>query len=493
MSTILIKNAQVIDGTGQAPYKSDILIKNEKISAIDQLINFEADENIDAMGAYVSPGFIDINNASDRYIQIFSENPQKYFLLQGITTVIGGQGGISLAPLLYGSLQSLRTFSDVGKININWHTFSEFFENFKKQPLAINFGTFAGLTTIYRALIGQAIARPLNSNETKIINSILKESFKAGAFGLSVNLNHFLTSQISYYDLKKIIENTAVLNAVFSVNLKDLKENIVESVKKIVYLAKETGAKVIINDFLPHIGFEKSYREALKIIEENSGYSDVYFNLYPCAGHIEPVSEYLPKWLKGSREEILKNISDPDAMEKIISEFHRLKPKEMSIINAPYYEHLRLIGQSLEEFSNKRNLSVKEGLLEIMKITKLRAEILVNDINLEESIEALLHEKALPSHSNIFLAQNYCQPFSKFLEIAEKEENIPLEKAIFKITSLPAQKLGIEKRGEIKEGYYADLVVFKDSKISNVILNGQKVVKDNEYQNILAGKIIKKQ
>ncbi|MEK7495899.1 MAG: D-aminoacylase, partial [Patescibacteria group bacterium] len=102
--TILIKNIQLIDGSGRPAFKADVLVKKEKIHAIGNFSRYRANEIIDGMGAYLSPGFIDIDTESDHNLTLFSEPSQKDFLLQGITAIIGGQGGSSLAPLIYGSL-----------------------------------------------------------------------------------------------------------------------------------------------------------------------------------------------------------------------------------------------------------------------------------------------------------------------------------------------------------------------------------------------------
>ena len=133
MSTILIKNIQLLDGSGRPPVKADVLVKNEKISAIGNFPKYRADEIIDGLGAYLAPGFIDINTDSDHYLTLFSNPSQKDFVAQGVTTIIGGQCGASLAPLIYGSLESIREWADISKINVNWHTLAEFLKAMERS------------------------------------------------------------------------------------------------------------------------------------------------------------------------------------------------------------------------------------------------------------------------------------------------------------------------------------------------------------------------
>src|SRR3989344_2649948 len=124
--TTIIKNGFVYDGSGRPPFKGDILIRGERIIHFGNNINRRANKTIDATGAIVTPGFIDINNASDHYLDIFAKPHQENFLKQGITTLIGGNCGASLAPLLKGSLNPLRKWGELPKINIGWHSIKEF-------------------------------------------------------------------------------------------------------------------------------------------------------------------------------------------------------------------------------------------------------------------------------------------------------------------------------------------------------------------------------
>ncbi|PIY59723.1 hypothetical protein COY96_00250 [Candidatus Wolfebacteria bacterium CG_4_10_14_0_8_um_filter_37_11] len=382
--TILIKNTQLLDGTGKPAIKADILIKNNKISAIGNFLNYKADEIIDALGAYLAPGFIDVNNKSDHSLEIFSNDYQENILKQGITSIIGGHGGFSLAPLLYGSLEAIKPWADIRKINVNWHTLAEFLKTFKIRKLGVNFGTFLGHTTVRFDIVHDAhklIFRDLTLNESAVLNFVmgknLNPSAGGGAFGISVGLDHSLVSEASYFEIKKMAELAVKADALLSYNLKDNKERIVDSVKKAIFLAKETGVKILINNFKPSL-------EAFDLIERSSANADICF----CV-----------------------NLDD--------------------------------------DYSG-------------------------------ESVKILKSDKALI----------YSGGFGKFLELVEKNKIMTLEETVKKLTFLPATKLKLNKRGIIREGYFADLVLFRDAKISDVIINGKRTVREGKFQNILAGKIL---
>ncbi len=398
--TILIKNAQLIDGSGKQAVKADVLVKKNKIAVIDNLIKYKAGETIDAMGAYLTPGFIDIATYNDRNLDIFLNPGQENLLKQGVTTIIGGHNGFSLAPLLYGSLEALRPWADIRRINVNWHTFAEFFKTMKKKPLGVNFGTLLGHTTVRLDIVHDShnsAFRDLTQNETAVLSFVMRNGLKDGAFGISTGLDNPLVSEASYFEIKKMAELTIKTGALFSLNVKDNKEGLIESVKKAIFLAKETGAKIFINNF-------KLSREAFDLIEENSNNADIYFNVDP----------------------------------------------------APFADC----------FSKN-----------------------TNDVDIHKRCGVLKSDRALVSSGG----------FQKFLGLIGKGKVLSIEEAIKKITFLPAQKLKLNKRGLIKEGYFADLVIFKPAcrqagaEIREVILNGKRAVKEGIIQNVLGGEFLKRE
>jgi len=544
--TILIKNIQLLDGSGRPPVKADILVKDEKISAIGIFPKYRADEIIDGFGAYLAPGFIDINTDSDHYLTLFSNPAQADFLLQGVTTIIGGQCGASLAPLLYGSLESISQWADISKINVNWHTVKEFLETMDKRPLGVNFGTLIGHTTIRQALVGET-KRDLSRNELRVFNLLLDKSLKDGAFGFSTGLGYSQNRQTSYSEIKALVETVSKQKALYATHLRNEKRGLLSSVNETIEIAKETGAKVLISHFRPILGYGKDYDEALELINKNTDKADVYFDLYPFDTSTMLVYTFLPDWAQeGDREVMLKDIGTPGLKEKILRELPRLRGEEIVIVSAPGNEYL--IGKNLKKFSQNRNLNITEGLLTLMKLTNFRAVVFYKNISLKKVIKTLALDRAIVASNSasfrepegtesaspvtsigmrygaswrkIIRPERSYRTFIRFLELAEKaptpeggrgpdsdarsesrprrrdrsvgKKIMPIETAVYKITGLPAQRLGLRERGIIRDGYFADLVIFKDAEIREVLVNGKRIVKDGKFQGILAGKILRR-
>ncbi len=120
--TLLIKNVQFIGADKPREGKVDVFVVGDKISAIGELGDKKADQVIEGQGAYLMPGFIDVHTTSDHYLSLFDYPSQEDFLRQGVTTIVGGHCGSSLAPLLYGSLESIRKWAAIDQVNVNWHT-----------------------------------------------------------------------------------------------------------------------------------------------------------------------------------------------------------------------------------------------------------------------------------------------------------------------------------------------------------------------------------
>ncbi|MFA5098938.1 MAG: hypothetical protein WC461_01820 [Candidatus Paceibacterota bacterium] len=481
--TTLIKNVQLIDGSGKPAFKADVLIRNEKISAIGNFPTYKAHDTIEGFGAYLAPGFIDINNNADHYLTLFSNPSQKDYLLEGVTTIIGGQCGASLAPLLYGSLESIKDWADIGKMNIGWHTVKEFLNILNGLKFGVNFGTLAGHRTIRQALAGDS-KRDLSGSELKIFNLILNRALKDGAFGFSTGLGYIHAKQTSYNEIKSLVEVVAKNKSLYATHLRNEKRGLLQSVNETISIAKETGARVLISHFRPLSGYGTDYEEAIDLISKNSARADVCFDIYPSDLSAVLVHDILPEWVKeGNTETILKDIETPGFRSKIMRELPRFSIDETIILNAPLNAYLN--GKSLKEFSENRDLKPAEGILELMKITGLRAVISYKNVSLKKTINAIKNDRAIVASNNI------PKTFTGLLELAEKGKSLPIETAIYKITGFPAQRLGLKNRGLLKEGFAADLTLFKNAQIREVIVAGKRAVKDGTFQNILAGQILK--
>lgn len=499
--TTLFKNFLLIDGSGQPPQKADVLVKNERVAAVGIFPNYQARQTFDGMGgAYLAPGFIDINTASDRYLTLFNNPAQKSFLLQGVTTIIGGQNGISLAPLFEGSLNLKNLWVDTRKTNINWQSFAQYLEEMSKKKLGVNYGSLVGHTTVREAIAGDDF-RDLTPKELEVMNLTLTRALREGAFGISADLTFPLTALTPFRELKMIAEAAAAHKTLMALKIRDNRENTADAAAEAVNLAKETGVKIILNNFSVPNGFEKEYARALELITENAASADAYFTLHPFNVSVLPLFSLLPAWARrGGFAEIRENFKNPAARAKIKNDLPRLKPEDVIIFHAPGHQYLN--GQTLKSFSQNRGLNLKDGLVALMDLLDLRGSVVYRDVSVKKLAAALAHEKALVSSGSSsfdetrfdFIPEHSQSAFNRYLEIIfSKKKPLALETALRKITAEPARLLGLKDRGLVAENYFADLTTIRNGKIENVFVNGRHAVKDGACADVSAGKVLKKE
>ncbi|MDP3729298.1 MAG: amidohydrolase family protein [bacterium] len=482
---ILIKGARIVDGGGSPAYKGDILIKNDRISAIGTLTNTKADIVLEGLGLTVTPGFIDMNTDSDHYATLFTNPLQEDFLLQGVTTIIGGQCGSSLAPLLYGSLKSIRKWADTNAINVNWSTIAELKQSLARLKFGVNFATLVGHSTVRRDLIGEEI-RDLTQPELDIFSATLERALREGARGLSTGLGYTHAHHVPFSEIKLLLGTVLKHNAVYTTHLRDETVDLVNAVDESILAAREAGVRTIISHFRPIIGFEDKFLTAVEHIEQALDVGNIYFDANPFNESIMPIYMFLPEWARKDNLETMYDIAhDPMHREKILKDLKSsgIHYDELRIIDAR--GNPSVVGKTLEAFAHNRGIGILEALLTLMDITRMKALLLYSNVNKELLHTILLHPRALIASNGASLPASVngkprrsTHTFSEFLKIAQSKK-IPFEEAIQRITSVPAKIFALEKRGVLKEGWFADMVIFKDGKPLHVIVNGSVVVQNS--------------
>jgi len=247
MYDILIKNGTIIDGTGKKMYRADVGIKENKISKIGELHNEKGRVEIEAYGKMVTPGFIDVNNHSDTYWQLFLEPDLPSLLYQGITTIIGGNCGSSLSPLADATnIESIQKWVDLKKISINWLREKEFFRELEKRTISVNFATLVGHATLRRGILKNE-ERSLNRKELNFIKKLLLDSIKDGAVGMSTGLVYTHARMASREEIIELAEVVAKLGGVYTTHIRGEKEELISAIEEAVAIGDASRVKVHIS------------------------------------------------------------------------------------------------------------------------------------------------------------------------------------------------------------------------------------------------------
>jgi N-acyl-D-amino-acid deacylase len=505
--TLLIRNVRIVGTSRKFPERSDVFVQGERISAIGNFPAKKADEMIDGQGIYLAPGFIDVNTDSDHYLTLFDNPAQEDFLKQGVTTIMGGMCGASLAPLLYGDLESVRKWGDIRCVNVGWHTMAEFLHILEGRGLGVNFGTLAGHSTIRHALSG-AEQRHLTKNELGVFSATLARALEEGAFGLSSGLGYAESHEVSYAELRALVGIVRAHHGLYSTHVRNSADGLAESVEETLKLRRDAGVPTLISHFMPFKGSEKAYAEVLEKMREVPDARAVYFDIYPFDMSVVPLSTLLPAWAQdGNAEAMVQNLADAWKRKRVLKELAEYGDTDVVVAAAPY--NPTLVGKSLGNIKALYSAPTgAEALLALMRITELRAVVFCQNIAAELIHGALTHPRSLiatnaasvreSSRLTLLKPERAARTFPKFLETVNAQKLMPLDEAIVKITKTPASLFGIADRGEVKEGNYADLVgfTFREGgsaalEIRFVAVNGALAVQNDVSKGLLKGKVLR--
>lgn len=522
--SVIIKNGTVFDGSGNPPVRADIGISDDKIKKIGDLSGDDAGKVIDATGKFVCSGFIDTTNHSDTHWTLFLSPGQENLVRQGITTIIGGNCGSSVAPLNgKKGLESIQKWVDISSININWQSVKDFLNLLDTRKMSINFGTMVGYSTLRNAVLGDD-TRAANEEETKSIKYMLDNALEQGAFGFSTNLGSYQKRYLRDDEITGLMSVAAKRNVLVKHHLEDEGKNILPAISRIIQITRESGARSQISH-LKAVGktawglfydglamIRKAREEGLKITCDFSPYDITGSTLYML----------LPMWAREMhKDKLLEALKNKESKERkdLLAYFKGLTLHYDKITVASTQNELSNIGKTIAELEKLTELPGEEIILNLLEINKFQVSIFNQAVS-EENIKRLgLEEYAMvasdgmsyPSIGQKFRSIPHPRSYGAFpksLVMFGKSGELKWEEIIKKMTSMPADVLGLEDRGRVAKGNFADLVVFDPEMIqdtatptnpgrypigiNHVLVNGKLALENGILTASLSGRVLRK-
>lgn len=578
---VLIKNTKIIDGARRKYFEADIGIKGEKIVKIGK-IDSGANTILDAKGLVATPGLIDIHSHGDEtLLQYPRENSA---IMQGITTIVGGNCGFSPAPLkgtwllsfweydwwheltpyIYSAptiqpLDKVREkMKEIYNIDIDWHTLKEFLNKLEKEGISINYVPLVGHNTIRAQVMEEDYKRKAIKDEIEEMKVMVKRSMEDGAFGLSTGLDYPPGYYAEKEELVEIVKCIREYGGIYATHwrrtglreagrIKPIEK--IRGIEEAIEIGKETGVGVEISHLIS--GYTvypepcssriliATANETLNVIEKGIDKGvDVTFDVIPNIDGgvlIIPnlISIFAPLIIEaGSCEKFVENLKVKDFRERIKKEIKNGKWWSINPNIDPYWARKVKIllcknkvynGMTIGKISEKEGKDPIDVIFDIIiedADTKIEQALVI-----EEEVKTFLkHPKAMVGSDTFVFDKKwsitgyppYFLPhpntygaFPRFLRKYVKEDRVlSLEEAISKITYMPAKRMNIKKRGLIKKGYFADILIFDYKKIGEkgeyieprrypkgieyVIVNGEITVMEGQYTGKKAGKILRK-
>jgi len=423
---LLIKNGIVIDGTGSPRYRADIAISEGKIVEIGHNLQVQASTIVDVDGASIAPGFIDVHTHDDRLV--LSDRSMRPKVSQGVTTVITGNCGISLAPLGRTiPVPPLNLVADNSELRFK--TFADYFEALEKTPSTLNVASLAGHTSL-RAITMQDLDRPANPEEIQAMQQLVQEALDAGVVGVSTGLYYAPAQAATAEEIQAVFEPLRDSKAVIASHIRNEAEQILEAMTEAMSISKALGVRQVISHHKVN-GRANHGRstETLALIDQARSSNDVCMDCYPYVASSTVLRQDAVE--QASRTLIAWSTAKPETAGRYVDEL--LKEQDLGLTE--YLQSLQPAGAiyfSMDEADVERIMAHPETMI---------------------GSDGLPHD-TFP-HPRLWGA------FPRVLGHYTRDRKIfSLETAIYKMTGLPATKFGLNNRGRIAVGYAADLVVF---------------------------------
>jgi N-acyl-D-aspartate/D-glutamate deacylase len=527
----IIRGATLIDGTGSAPRPADVGVSGGRIEAIGSLSAASAQDVIDGSDSIVCPGFIDMHTHSDLTPLVDPRCASK--VRQGVTTELVGHCGFSAFPLRRDTSQEL---TELGRAvfmgrteRARWSDCAGYLEALESARPAFNMATLVGAGTVRSAVMGYDNRAP-TADELLAMRNEVSKAMEQGAFGVSSGLTLYPSSVAETDELVALCETAASWDGVYDTHTRHLAGWHFKSVQEAVEIGERAGIAVQVAHLcLIDPRFWGETAKLFEIMEEARARGiDVTFDAYPYTAAGCPFSEAMPDWVQdGGTEAMLSRLSDPAIRSKLLAEAEAtwfsgipLHWDKCVIAWPGPHGDPSWVGANIEDLARRSGNSPEEMMLDILLRSRDIGLMIVHN-RLEDDVEKLVsHSLGMIGSDGIAVAADgpwakspvhprFYGAFPRVLaRFVREREAMPLEEAIRKMTSLPADKLGLHQRGRIKQGLIADLVVFDPVKvrdlatferphqypvgISHVMVRGEWVVRDGEQTEARPGQILRR-
>jgi N-acyl-D-amino-acid deacylase len=525
---VIIRNGTVYDGTGRAPVKADVAITGDRIVAVGNLNRATAKTIVDAKGLAVAPGFINMLSHSETSWLVDDRSLSE--LRQGVTTQIFGES--SMGPLSDEMKKRRRESQGDLKFDIEWTTLAEYLNYLEKRGISQNVASFIGAPTIREYVIGLD-DKPPTPAQLDEMRELVRREMEAGALGITTALIYPPAFFAKTDELIELCKVAAKYKGKYTAHMRSEGAQLIEAVQETIRISREAGlaAEIYHLKASGEANWPKM-DQVIKMIEEarRQGVkitADMY--TYPAGG--TGLDASLPPWVfDGGRDAAYKRLQDPATRQKIAQavrtptneweNLYLLSGSPDRILLASFRnDNLKpLTGKTLAEVAKMRGKDPIETIMDLLLEDRSRIGtiyFLMSEDNIKKQIRqpwvSFGSDAASIAAEGVFLkSSTHPRTYGNFARLLGKyvrdEKVISLTEAVRRLTSLPAANLGLNHRGLLEKGMFADVVIFDPQTIADratfesphqysvgvrdVFVNGIQVLKDGEHTGSKPGRAL---
>jgi dihydroorotase/N-acyl-D-amino-acid deacylase len=527
---LVIIKGHIVDGTGSPWYSGDIGIRDGRIAAIGDLSESGRKRTIDAGGKVVAPGFIDMLGQSEMTILVDPRLPSKIF--QGITTEVTGEGG-SIAPLNDAIIEADRPGYEHYKITPDWRTFRQYFARLEKQGMGINLASYVGATQVRRMVLGDADVQP-STEQLEKMKALVRDAMHEGAVGVSTSLEYAPAPYAKTEEIIALASEAAKFGGIYATHMRSESDNILASIDESLRIGREAHIPVEIW----HIkvagknNWGRMPEVIAKIDQARAQGADISANTYAYPAWFNSMSAFIPPWAHdGGDLKLVERLKDPATRARIRKDMETPSKdwdNEWDEISGPQDVMIGVVqNPALKKFQGKRlsdvaqawNKDPMDALFDLLIEDKAFTSCAVFGMSEPDVVLALQQpwvsvDNDSPGTSpDGILGEEHPHPraYGTFPRVLRKyvreEKKLTLEDAIRKFSALPAQRMRFADRGVLKQGMWADVVIFDPENVRDlatfdnpnqlsqgmdfVLVNGVPVIDNGKMTGALPGKVLR--
>ena len=488
MFDIILKGGEVYDGTRGESTVTDVAIADGRIAEIGTLQPDRAETVIDVSGLVVSPGFVDMHTHSD--FTLIADGRAESQVHQGVTTEVIGQCGISCAPVCaHKDIRAVSPwYTDQAK-HPNWLSFAEYLDALDQADLGVNVMAFVGHGTIHRAVLGDEL-RAGEPEEVAAMARLVDQAMDEGAGGFSSGLEYFPGILAAPEHLVPMCEVAAARGRLYATHVRNRDTHYDLGFSEAIATARQSGARLQISHIQPKFGApDYAMNHTLEMIDVARRYDvDVAFDVIPHDWNHTLMAAILPKWAQaGGIDEVMKRLSDPEARERIKANPQPMwlivkaeKWEDIVLLNATHNKDI--VGADFAEIGRMRNTHPYDAVLDILLeegenlMSCMWSSKSFRDSDVDLCLQqpecavisdtvAIANDGILKDHIGSLSGYGWA---ARFLQYYVRDRKIlNLSEGLRKITSIPAERLGLKDRGKIRRGFAADICVFDQANIAS--------------------------
>lgn len=516
---VIIRNGQIIDGSGNPGLSGDVGINKDTIAAIGNLRKDIGIHEIDARGLVVAPGFINMLSWANE--SLIEDGRSQGDIRQGVTLEVLGEGE-SMGPLNDWLKEDLIQNQQHIKYDVEWITLGEYLEFLELKGISPNVASFVGNATLRLQTIGFE-KRPPTVKELEQMKKLLRQAMEEGAIGLSTALIYVPSGHAQTDEIIELAKVVTEYDGMYISHIRSEEEKLLDAVRELITISTEANIRSEIYHFKAsgnpnwHL-----MDEAIKLIDDarDEGLS-ITTDMYMYNASSTGLNILLPAWAKeGGHEKTMEFIRSKEKRQKILDEIEFHVPPEKILLIGFKNKNLRhLTGKTLAEVAENRGISPEEAIVDLIYEDDSRIQVIyfsMSEDNIKKKISlpymSICSDAGSYAPEGVFLEfSTHPRAYGSFARLLGKyvreEKVISLEEAIRKLTSLPAQNLKIKKRGMLKEGHFADVVIFDPAKITDnatfedphqyasgmvhVFVNGTQVLNMGEHTGVFPGRVVR--